>query len=404
MPKRAVPLTDSECRTARFEGRPRKLYDGGGLFLHIQEAGKYWRMRYRFQGREKLYAIGVYPQVSLKMARQRREAARDLLSQGVDPMAAKRQAKAQEVADATTLEMMARGWLEGRHWAEKTHRNVRARLETYILPKLGTRPIAEITAPDLLKILRAVEDSGASSTPTLLRGDLSRIFRHAQASGLTVGNPAEALRDALKEPPEIKHRAAVLDPARLARVLVDFDHYQARSVIVGASLRLLPLLLVRPGELRQMEWAEVDLDAALWSIPAAKMKMRADHLVPLPSQAVAILEALAEFTGNGRYAFPNSRSPEKPQSEMTMIRTIRRMGYGSDDLSAHGFRATARTLLDEVLKYRPDFIEHQLAHAVRDANGRAYNRTTFLDERREMLQGWADYLDGLKGDAAGGLS
>lgn len=396
-----MPLTDRAVRAAKPETKPRRLWDGGGLYLEVSPAGgKLWRWKYRFGGKEKRLALGCYPDVTLAQAREKRDEARKLLAQGVDPGAAKKAEKAAE-AGADSFEAVAREWYEKQttRWKPSHAKPVLQRLEAYVFPYLGHRPIAKVTAPEILQILRRIEDRPAVETAHRMRSVCSQVFRYAIATGRAERDPAADLRGALA-PVVSSHHAAILEPKALGELLRAIDGYEGQPTTAWA-LRLAPLVFVRPGELRHAEWEEMDLDGATWTIPAAKMKASEhDHIVPLSRQAVAILREAEALTGRGRYVFPGTRTAQRPISSMTLAAALRRLGYDGKTASVHGFRATARTLLDEVLHYRPDWIEHQLAHKVRDPNGRAYNRTTFLAERREMMQRWADYLDELKADGA----
>lgn len=388
-------LSAAEIKAATFKGRAFKLADGGGLTLLVDATGKHWRFRYRYGGKERMISFGSVGDVSLAEARDQRKEARDLLRDGIDPVAHKRAHKAAQAAQEATLQKVAQEWLAGQQWASNYREKVEGRLRRHIYPLLGRRPIGAIAAPELLEALRRVEKAGTIETARRCNQHVARVYRYAIAAGLATHNPAAGLEEALAAKPRTRHFAAITDPDKLGALLRAIEGFDGTPQ-VRAALRLAPLLLVRPGELRRMEWAEVDLDSALWSIPAEKMKMDRDHLVPLPDQAVDILRELEPWSAGGRYVFPGGRSVERPMSENAMTAALRRIGYSGDNVTVHGLRATARTLLDEVLQFRPDYIEHQLAHAVRDANGRAYNRTTFLNERRSMLQTWADYLDGLR--------
>ncbi|MBN2516779.1 MAG: site-specific integrase [Deltaproteobacteria bacterium] len=266
-----------------------------------------------------------------------------------------------------------------------------------VFPWIGTQPIKELKAPELLAVLRRIETRGALDTAHRVRGIMGRIFRYAIATGRAERDPAADLRGALPQPNE-KHHAAITDPKEVGPLLRAIDGYTGHFV-VKCALRLAPMIFVRPGELRHAEWSEIDLDEAVWNIPGHKMKLKEPHLVPLSRQAVEILKELQPLTGSGRYVFPSARSSARLMSENAVLAALRRMGYSKDEMTGHGFRAMARTILDEVLQVRPDFIEHQLAHAVRDPNGRAYNRTAHLAERKKMMQLWADYLDGIKAGA-----
>lgn len=388
-------LSATQVKGAIFEGRPYKLADGAGLTLLVDASGKHWRFRYRFAGKERMTSFGSFPATSLAKARQRRDEARELLDDGIDPVAHRRAQKAAQAAQEATLEKVARQWLDGQQWASNYREKVEGRLKRHIFPLLGHRPIGEISAPELLDALRRIEKAGTIETARRCKQHVSRVYRFAIAAGEATHNPAAGLEEALAAKPRARHFAAITDPDKLGELLRAIEALDGTPQ-VRAAMRIAPMLLARPGELRHMEWTELDLGGALWSIPAVKMKMDRDHLVPLPDQAVAILREIEPWTGSGRYVFPGGRSAERPMSENALSAALHRIGYTGDEVTIHGLRATARTLLDETLGFRPDFIEHQLAHAVRDANGRAYNRTTFLNERREMLQTWADYLDGLR--------
>jgi integrase len=391
-----MSLSDVKIRNSKPIEKPLKLFDSGGLFLLVTtKGGKLWRMKYRFVGKEKLLALGSYPEVALFDARHRRDEARRQLAQGIDPGAQK-----QAVTEETeTFEVIAREWHTkfSPTWTPGHASAIEGRLERDLFPWIGKRPIKEIKAPELLAVLRRVEDRGALESAHRIRTIAGQVFRYALATGRAERDPSVDLRGALPQPGE-KHHAAITDPKEVAPLLRDINGYQGHFV-VKCALRLAPLLFVRPGELRHAEWAEINLDEGNWNIPASKMKMKEPHLVPLPDQAVEILRELQPLTGSGRYVFPSVRSVTKPISENTINAALRYMGYAKETMTGHGFRAMARTILDEVLQVRPDFIEHQLAHAVRDPNGRAYNRTAHLEERRKMMQTWADYLDKLKAGA-----
>ncbi len=390
------PLTDLALRRAKPAVKTQKLFDGGGLYLEISpKDGRWWRLKYRFEGKEKRLALGVYPDVPLALARQRREDARQLLARGVDP-GVHRKAAAQAKADlgANTFEITAREWLAKRDWVPRYAVKVVAWMENDVFPWIGSRPVGELTAPDFLRVARRIEERGAIESAHRIMQNCGQIMRYAIATGRAERNPVADLRGALAPAPERNH-AAVVDPIELGELLRALHSYRG-TIVVQTALKLAPVVFVRPGELRQAEWTEIDLDAGLWSIPGSKMKMRQAHLVPLSRQAVQLLRQLHPLTGRGQYVFTGGRSVKRPMSEAAVLAALRVMGFDKDRVTGHGFRATARTLLDEVLGYRPDIIEHQLAHAVRDPNGRAYNRTTHLSDRIRMMQEWADYLDGLR--------
>lgn len=375
-----------------------KYADGQGLFLHVRAAGKYWRMAYRYAGKQKLLALGVYPAVSLADARKRRESARELLADGIDPSAAKRQdrqAKADSMAN--TFESVAREWLANTasKRAEITQLKVKTWLEKDAFPYIGKLPISTIGPRDVLdKVVRKLEARGAIDTAHRVKQLCGQVFRYAVVTGRADRDVTADLRDALATKKTTNH-AAITEPKPLGDLLRAIYGYTGHPYTL-AALKLAPLVFVRPGELRTAEWAEFDLDGAEWRIPGPKMKMKADHIVPLSTQAVEILRNLHPITGHGQYVFPSLRTGERPMSENTVNAALRAMGYSQDVHTGHGFRATARTIMDEVLGERVDLIEHQLAHAVKDANGRAYNRTAHLPARREMMQRWADYLDKLR--------
>lgn len=401
MPKRIVPLSDIQVRNAKPVSKEYKLFDGGGLFLLVTPSGgKLWRFKYRFVDKEKKLTFGAYPEISLSDARQRRDEARKLLTNGVDPSETKKAQKAaQGEQDANTFEVIAREWHSkfAHTWVASHAKHKLERLEKNVFPWLGRRPVREITAPDVLEVLRRIESRGILDTAHRVRFECGQIFRYAVATGRAAHDPSAALKGAL---PPVKngHFAAPTDPKDVVPLLRAIDGFQG-SFVVKCALQLAPLLFVRPGELRAAEWSEITLDAAEWNIPAERMKMKTAHLVPLPRQAVEILRELQPLTGHSKYVFPCHRSPLRCMSENAVNAGLRRMGFEKSEITGHGFRAMARTILDEVLQVRPDFIEHQLAHAVKDPNGRAYNRTAHLSERKKMMQQWADYLDSLKSGA-----
>lgn len=392
-----MALTDTFVRTVK-PGRPagEKHTDGAGMYLLVKETGKYWRMNYRFLGKRKTLALGVYPDVSLATARKRRDEARRLLAEGIDPGQAKRDDRnTRTAAAAQTFEAVANQWLLkiAPTRTASTQDKVKGWLEKNVFPVIGKKPIANIKPRDVLAAVQKMEARGAVESAHRVKQVCGQIFRFAVALDLVERDITADLRGALA--PTVKGNfAAITEPKQvgaLMRAIYDYHGFPAAV----AALRLAPLLFVRPGELRAAEWAEIDLDVAEWRIPAAKMKMKVEHLVPLSTQAVDILRALHPITGDGQYVFPSLRS-KACMSENTINAALRYMGYGKEVMTGHGFRAMARTILDEVLGERPDLIEHQLAHTVRDPLGRAYNRTSHLPARREMMQRWADYLDKLR--------
>ena len=393
----AKGLTDTKIKNATPGDRQYKIYDSRGLFMIIAPSGgKWWRFKYRIDGKQKQLSLGTYPDVSLAKARTKRDQARELVADGIDPGQVRKAAKASKVAGESTFETVAREW----HlkftptWSPKHAKKLIRRLELNVFPWLGDRPIVEITAPEVLMSLRRVESRGSLETAHRVRVTCSQVFRYAVATGRAERDPTADLKGALP-PTQRKHLAAITEPEKIGGLLRAIDGYEG-SFVTKCALMLSPLLFVRPGELRHMEWAEIDLEAGAWNIPADKMKMKQPHLVPLAKQAVEVLKEIQPLTGSGRYVFPSVRSTRRPMSNNTVNAALRRMGFERDEMTGHGFRAMARTILDEVLQVRPDFIDHQLAHAVRDPLGRAYNRTKHLKERRRMMQTWADYLDGLK--------
>ena len=393
-----MTLSDVTIRKAKPADKTQRLFDGSGLYLELSPAGgKWWRLKYRFGGKEKRLSLGTYPDTSLADARDKRDAARRLLAAGVDPGEQRKAVKAAgEERAANSFEVIAREWhaKQSATWVELHASRIMLRLENDVFPWLGSRPIADITAKEVLATVNRIVDRGAVESAHRVLQNCGQVMRYAIATGRAERNPAADLRGALP-PVKQTHLASIIEPNAIGGLLRAMDAYNG-SLVTKCALRLAPLVFVRPGELRQAEWAEFDLDGAQWNIPAEKMKMREPHLVPLAPQAVAILRELHALTGRGRYVFPSARSPQRPMSNNAVLSALRRMGYATDEMSGHGFRAMARTVLDEVLHFRPDYIEHQLAHAVKDPNGRAYNRTAHLSERRKMMAGWADYLDTLK--------
>lgn len=394
-----MALTDTFVRQVRHKGSPigERYADGGGMYLRVKEAGKYWRLDYRINGKPKTLGLGVYPDVSLLQARERRETARKLLADGGDPSAAKRAEKqARADAAANTFEAVARDWLTKTEAKRKaiTHGKVQTWLEKDVFPYIGKMPISTIGPRDVLeRVVRKLEARNAIDTAHRVKQLCGQVFRFAVVSGLAERDVTADLSEALTSKAS-KHFSAITDPKKAGDLMRSIHAYSGHPTTV-AALKLAPLVFVRPGELRTAEWAEIDFEAAEWRIPGAKMKMKIDHIVPLSTQALNALRALHPVTGHGRYVFPSLRTGERPMSENTINAALRAMGYSAEVHTAHGFRAMARTIMDEVLGERVDFIEHQLAHMVKDANGRAYNRTAHLPARREMMQRWSDYLDKL---------
>jgi integrase len=391
-----MPLRDVAVRNAKPAPRPRKLSDGGGLHVLIQPTGsKLWRLAYRLAGKQKTLAIGVYPTVSLEEARHHRDDAKKLLARSIDPSVqrrADRHAGRQGTFRAVAEEVIAKQEREGR--AQATLTKKRWLLE-FAFPAFGDRPVAEITARELLALLREIEDRGLYETARRLRSTCGMVFRYAIATGRAERDPSMDLRGALTTPP-VNHRATIVDPAGIGALLRAIDGFDGQPT-TQAALRLAPYLFVRPGELRQAEWAEFDLDGAVWSIPAKKMKMRRSHRVPLARQSLAILRGLHEITGKGRWLFPSVRISTRSMSENTLNAALRRLGYGTEEMCVHGFRGMASTRLNEMGGWSPDAIERQLAHQEANALRRTYTHNAeFWPERVRMMQAWADYLDGLR--------
>ena len=388
-----MPLTDITIRNAKPGPKPVKLFDERGMFLLVTPAGgKWWRLKYRFDGKEKLLSLGVYPDVGLKDARERRDTARKQLANGIDPsLNRKAQKSLRQIQVANSFETVSREWYEKHapNWVASHGDRIIRRLERDIFPFIGKRPIGEVAAPELLDVIRRIEARGALETAHRALSNCGQVFRYAVATGRATRDPSADLRGALP-PVKGEHFAAVTDPEQVGALLRSINDYQGTPT-VACALRLAPLVFVRPGELRTAEWAHIDLDAGEWRYTVTKTGT--PHIVPLATQAVTIFRELQPLTGHGRYVFPSARASTRPMSDNAILAAMRRMGISKEEMSGHGFRAMARTILDEVLGFRPDLIEHQLAHAVKDPNGRAYNRTAHLPERRKMMQEWANYLD-----------
>ncbi len=396
-----MPLTDTACKNAKPkpDGKPAKYADEKGMYLLVNQTGKYWRLDYRYANKRKTLAIGVYPTVTLKDAREKRDEARRLLAEDIDPGEHRKVTKASKVLQAeNSFEAVAREWFTKFKptWTDGHAERIIRRLERDIFPWLGGHPIADIEAPELLTNLQRIERRGAIETAHRAMQNTSQIFRYAIATGRAKYNPAADLTGALA--PTIKTSfPTITDPTKIAELLRAIDGYQG-TLATQCALKLAPLVFVRPGELRQAEWCEVDLENALWVIPAARMKMREKHVVPLSRQAVAILSELKPLTGNGRYVFPGARSNGRPMSENTVNAALRRLGYDKDTMTGHGFRHMASTLLNEQ-GWNRDAIERQMAHAERNSIRATYNYAEYLPERHRMMQSWADYLEALKNGA-----
>jgi len=414
--------SDATIKAIRPGDERGRLSDGDGLYLKLFVNGgsHAWRFDYSFKGARRLISLGTYPDTSLALARRKADAARALVAQGIDPSAQRKAERGERVAaqaeaervrqglpSSDSFEAIAREWFDVKKsgWAPGYSSKIIARLESDVFPWLGALPVAQIKPPQLLEMARRVEARGVIETAHRALENCSQVFAYAIATGRLERNPATNLKTALKQP-EPKNFAAITDPARLADLLRACDRYAATPV-VRCALKVAPLVLLRPGELRFAEWTEIDLDQALWTVPAARMKrelrgklLGAPHLVPLPHQAVEAFRELHTVSGQGKMVFRGERHHERAMSENTINAALRAMGFSADVVTGHGFRATARTMLHERLGFDPDVIEAQLAHSVRDSLGRAYNRTEFIVQRREMLQAWADYLDQLRTQGA----
>ncbi len=399
MPKKVLPLTDAAVRNAKPQAKAYKLSDGGGLYLEVlPTGGKSWRMKYRLNGQEKRIVFGLWPDVTLKQARQRRDEARSLVAGGIDPGASIKQEKAEARANAVTFEKVAREWLAkiSPTWVDSHADKMTRRFEVELFPWLGALPIKDIKAAELLAVIRRIEARGAKDTARRMMQSTGQVFRYAVACGLAERDISADLRGALP-PRNVKHHASVTDPKEVARLLRFIENYTG-SFVVRCALRLAPLVFLRPGELRKGEWSEIDFDKAEWRIPAERMKMNEQHLVPLSTQALSILRELHPLTGSGKYIFPGRGSAAIPMSENTLNAALRYLGFDKTEMTSHGFRSMASTLLNE-LGWPHDAIERQLAHGERDTVRAAYNYAQYLPERRRMMQSWGDYLDTLKAGA-----
>ena len=396
-PQNRKATTDSEARTAKPEAKEYKLSFGGGLYLLVKPNGlKYWRMKYRFKGVEKSpFALGVYPQVSLKDARKQQASAKELLAQGICPSDAKKDDKRLSILKAeNTFEAIANEWLSKKTKLQANTVKTYHHYLSYIFEAFGHKPITDVTSPDILALCRQIEAKGTIETAHRIKMTCGLVFRYAIATGRATYEPTQALKGAL-QPVITTHHASMVSPADVARLMQDIQGYEGHYTTVYA-LKLAPLVFVRPSELREAKWTDIDLAAKEWAYKVSKTQT--DHIVPLSSQAVALLVELKAISGSGVYVFPSIRSNQHTMSNNTVNAALRRLGYTSEQMCGHGFRAMARTILDEVLGYPIEVIEMQLAHAVKDANGRAYNRTKYREQRHKMMQHWSDYLDGLQVD------
>lgn len=392
-----MALTDLQCKNAKSSDTPVKLADGGGLYLLVNPNGsKWWRLKYRFQGKEKLLSLGVYPETALSVAREKREEAKKLLRVGICPSYDRQKNKllGQEASE-NTFESISREWFDKKvqNWAPATATKVLSFFENDIFPWIGRRPIKEITAAELLAVIRRTETRGTRELPNRIRGYSGQVFRYAVATGRAERDPSVDLRGALT-PVRHKHHASITEPKEVGALLRAIDSFTG-SFVTKCALQLAPLVFVRPGELRHAEWVELDLEIGEWRIPGPKMKMKDKHIVPLSRQAVEIFKAIQPLTGEGKYVFPSNRTTERPMSENTVNAALRRLGYEKTEMTGHGFRSMASTLLHEQ-GWPHEAIERQLAHAERDSVVAAYNYSEHLPKRREMMQAWSDYLDELK--------
>ena len=395
-----MPLTDTAIKNAKPGKKQIKLFDDGGLFLLVTpKGGKLWRLKYRFGGKEKLLSIGPYSDIGLKEARRRREEARELLAQGLDPGEAKKEAKAiikaEERAQASSFEAVAREWYGKKtaHLTPDYRKQIMSRLENQLFPHIGGKLVSALEPADILGAVSHAEKRGAIETAHRLVQFASQVCRYARLVGYCKYDVAAGLTEALPSI-QTKHLAAITDPKEVGHLLRAIDDYQGDISIVTA-MKILPYTFVRSGELRAAEWAEIDLNRAEWVVPAGRMKMRQPHVVPLARQVVKMLTAMREYSGHGKLVFPSPFSATRCISDMGLLNALRRMGYEKGVMTIHGFRGMASTLLNEQ-GYRPDVIEAQLAHGERNTVRKAYNHAEYLPERRRMMTEWADYLDTLK--------
>ena len=403
-----MPLSDTQCKNAHKHakaatGKAFTLFDDKGLHLLIKplknDFAKWWRLKYRFAGKDCLLSLGTYPEISLSQAREQRDIIRKQIAEGINPIENRKAVKSAKTSASTnSFEIIAREWglKKVNDWQDKNNRSKRM-LERNIFPWLGGIAITDIKPMAILECLRRVEDRGTIETAHRVLQITGQVFRYAVATGRVERDITPDLKGSLSA---VKggHFAAITEPKQVGELLRAIESYSG-TLIAKSALKLAPLVFVRPGELRTAEWQHIDLDNREWRYLVTKTQT--EHIVPLSQQAVEILTELKPLTGRGRYVFPSERTPhgERCMSENTLNAALKRLGYSKEQMSVHGFRAMARTILDEILGFRPDFIEHQLAHAVRDANGRAYNRTSHLAERAKMMQTWSNYLDSLKSGA-----
>jgi integrase len=390
-------LNDTLIRSLKTTDKPQKHFDGGGLFLFMPTTGsKLWRLAYRFEKKSKLLSFGEYPTVSLKDARERRDEAKKLLSQGIDPGLHKKHLREARLTEAAnTFQAVALEWHATKtgDFTEKHRSRVLYRLETFLFPAFGKVGVAKIGVQDILAVVRPLEQKGLMETAHRLVQLVGQVFRYAVATGRATHNISADLRGALR-PRKVTHRATITDTKKVGQLLLALDGYEGYFPL-QCALRLAPLVFVRPTELRAAEWSEINFKEKEWRIQAHRMKMKQQHIVPLSEQALHILEELQSYTGDGKYLFPSVRTQARPISDVTMLAALRRMGYEKHEICTHGFRSMASTLLNEQ-GYNRDWIERQLAHGERNDVRAAYNYAEYLTERRKMMQNWADYLDGLR--------
>lgn len=391
-----MALTDKALKALEPRDKDYKVSDGAGLYVLVKKTGsKYFRMKYRFEGKEKVLALGVYPEVSLKEARLQVASAKAQLADKIDPSA--KVVPVQETVHSLTFARVHQDWYEMKAatWMYKAKNRAESNFRLWIDPAIGSMPIDQIEPLDILNMCKAAEADGKLETAHRLRAQCSQVFRYGIILRYCRYNPARDLTGALKAVPK-QHFASITDPAQVGKLMVGIHEYEGTAVVHHA-LACSAYWFCRPGEVRHVEWSEVDLNQGLITLPGSKMKMGRDHIIPMCTQSVALLKELYPLTSASRYVFPSLRGNSRPMSENTINQAIRNLGYAKSEMTAHGFRAMARTLLDEELQQRVEWIEHQLAHEVRDATGRAYNRTAFLNDRKIMMQTWADYLDELRG-------
>ena len=394
-----MPLSDTALRAAKPAEKPYRLFDGDGLYLEVSPAGgRLWRLKYRFEGKEKRLALGAYPEVGLKDARARKDEARKLLSNGVDPGEARKAAKSARAASlANSFEAVSIEWLARQKpkWSDSYYTKVNARLKQNVWPWIGRAPVADLRASAVLEVLRKIEDRNAHDMAGRVRETIGQVMRYAVATGRAEYDPTPSLKGALTAH-VTRHMASVTDPVRVGEILRAFEAFNGTHTVKTALL-LSPLLFARPGELRNMRWADLDLKAGLWMLPAARMKMRQEHIVPLPAQAIELINGMTEYSGHLEHVFPGARDPKRAMSDAAINAALRRLGIDTkEELTGHGFRAMARTILRERLGFEAEWIEAQLSHTKKGVLGAAYDRTQFLEQRTRMMAEWADYLDKLK--------